>query len=223
MNKFILFLLIVLAIPIVSGLPTINTYTNDISNDTSLSPVVQEGQEINFSVLTYTSVDGPDYYWYRDGVVISNNFPDYTTSWTRWGDNAEIVVYIVDSDGNSSNLTWNPVIILIRATGTPEQINLTRANEFKAGVQNFDLEEMLAAEMGMYTDQMGSLFFLLIIGVPFVMIWLRTESLIIPSALGVVLGGILILFMPPVYQTTIIIILVISITGILLGIYKDRR
>ena len=81
---------------------------------------------------------------------------------------------------------------------------------------------MLAAQMYMYTDIMGVLFFLMIIGIPMIMVYVRTESLLLPGIIGIVAGGILVSFMPVAYQTPAIILIVVSVAGVILGLFKER-
>lgn len=196
---------------------------NSATTDTYLKPKISEGQSIQFIITQYSGTGSVTFHWFKEGVDQSNNATFFTTSWASWGDNAEIICYLTDDLGQSRNITWDPVVTLLKATGSAEAVDTTRPNQFIDAVKALDLEEMMNAEMNMYTDLMGPLFFLLILGIPFVMIWIRSESLVIPGGLGIIVGTILILFMPTPYQAPIILIITISIISIMVGIYKERR
>lgn len=224
LNKLIVVLIVLIACVQIASAASIDSWNNSISGDSFLKPDVQEGETIQFNISGYSGVAPITFHWFRNGTNQSHNSSTYSTSWPDWGDSAEVTCYITDGiAGQSRNITWTPTITVLKAGGIAEQIDTTRPDEFITGVEDLDLEAMLDAEMNMYIDLMGPMFFLLILGVPFVMIWIRSESLVIPGGLGLIIGVMLLGFMPTPYQAPIVLIIVISIMSVIIGIYKDRK
>lgn len=219
MSKLIIITLVLLLLTGAAQAQHILTWNNSVSNDKFLSPVISEGQSVIFNVDV---VDVTMHHWYRDGVDQSHNFDTFTTNWDKWGDAAEITYYGTGAGTPTENLTWAPVILRARATSTAIPVDTTRSDDFINATDDMDFELMLAAQMYMYTDLMGVLFFLFIIGVPMTMTYIRTESLLIPGILGIVSGGFLISFMPTAYQAPAVLLIVISIAGIIMGLFKER-
>jgi len=220
MNNFIFIVLVLLLLLGSAQGQTILTWSNDVTNNVALKPMVSEGQSITFDVST---VDVDIHHWYRNGIDQGHDFDNYTTSWASWGDTAE-VIYIGEAAGGAmtDNLTWEPVIVVVRATSTAIPVDTTRSDEFINATDDMGIEKMLAAEMYMFTDKMGVLFFLFIIGIPMVMVYIRTESLLVPGVLGVISGGFLVSFMPTAYQVPAILLIVISVAGIIMSLFKER-
>lgn len=219
MNKLIIIVLALLLLVVPAQGQEILTWSNDVTNDKFLKPVISAGQSITFNVGV---VDVVIHHWYKDGIDQSHDYDNYTASWDNWGDLAE-VTYIGENAGMfTNNLTWEPVIVVVRATSTAIPVDTVRSNDFINAIDEMDIEAILAAELYMYTDFMGALFFLFVIGIPMVMVYIRTESLLMPGVLGVISGGFLIVFIPTVYQAPIVILIVVSIAGIIMALFKER-
>jgi len=51
-----------------------------------------------------------------------------------------------------------------------------------------------------FTAIMGNIFFVFLFGMPFLMQWLRQENIVIPCIIGIILGSVLIVFLPVEYH-----------------------
>lgn len=73
-----------------------------------------------------------------------------------------------------------------------------------------------------FTAIMGNIFFVFLFGTPFLMQWLRQENMIVPCVTGILLGSILIGFLPVEYHLLSCLFIGICITGILYVGLKER-
>jgi hypothetical protein len=73
-----------------------------------------------------------------------------------------------------------------------------------------------------FTLIMGNLFFVLLFSLPFLMLWLRQESMNIPVVVGIILGAGIFLFLPAEYELAAKGILAVALTGGLFLVLKDR-
>ena len=85
---------------------------------------------------------------------------------------------------------------------------------------NFTLFGMAISEP--YVNIMGSLFFLFLFSMPFLMMYLRQENVLIPSISGMILGGMILGFLPAEYHLPAIAFIALSITGVLYIALKER-
>lgn len=69
---------------------------------------------------------------------------------------------------------------------------------------------------------MGNIFFLFLFSMPFLMQWLRQESMIVPCVVGIILGSILIGFLPVEFHLLSCVFIGLCITGILYIGLKER-
>ena len=73
-----------------------------------------------------------------------------------------------------------------------------------------------------YTGAVGSIFWLFMFGLPFVAIWIKSESVIIPTILGFMISGSMFFFLPIEYQGAAQILFYISLAGLLFSFFKSR-
>lgn len=85
---------------------------------------------------------------------------------------------------------------------------------------NFTLFSMAIAEP--HIAIMGNLFFLFLFSMPFLMMYLRQENVLIPSISGIMLGSIILGFLPAEYHLPAITFISLSIVGVLYILLKER-
>lgn len=85
---------------------------------------------------------------------------------------------------------------------------------------NFTLFNMAIAEP--YVNIMGSLFFFFVFSMPFLMMYLRQENVLIPSINGIILGSMILGFLPAEFHLPAIAFIALSIVGILYIALKER-
>ncbi|MCQ2356475.1 MAG: hypothetical protein MJ014_05605 [Methanocorpusculum sp.] len=86
-----------------------------------------------------------------------------------------------------------------------------------------DWEGMIAAAVKPITDQIGAFFYVILFGVPYLVIWFRQGSLIVPSILGIILGAWMIIRIPAAYTIPAVALLALIVAGGLYGIYATRN
>lgn len=221
MNKYILITLVLLLfVGQAQAAPTVLTWSNDVTNDINLKPMVSEGQTVELSVSV---VDVSIHHWYRNGVDQNHNMATYSTSYDRWGDVAEITYSGTNAGESTKNITWKPTIVMARATSTAIPLDMTRSNEFvNATDGDIDIEKMLAAEMYLFIDGLGVFAYLFFVGIPIVIIYIRSGSVLVPGVAGIMIGVFTIAALPATYQTPAVIITIVSISAVIFKLYKGR-
>lgn len=85
---------------------------------------------------------------------------------------------------------------------------------------NFTLFSMTIADP--YINIMGNLFFFFLFSMPFLMMYLRQENVLIPSIIGLILGGTILNFLPAEFHLGAVSFIALSITGVLYILLKER-
>jgi hypothetical protein len=88
--------------------------------------------------------------------------------------------------------------------------------------ESINMSGLTSAIPAFYTGAVGSLFWLFMFGLPFVAIWIKSESVIIPTILGFMISGSMFFFLPIEYQGAAQILFYISLAGLLFSFFKSR-
>lgn len=103
--------------------------------------------------------------------------------------------------------------------------NYTAYNNSEEGCyqgETINMSELMSAIPAFYTGAIGSLFWLFLFGLPFVAIWIKSESVVIPTILGFMISGSMFFFLPIEYQGAAQILFYISVAGMLFSFFKSR-
>ena len=73
-----------------------------------------------------------------------------------------------------------------------------------------------------YTEKVGGIFWLFIFSIPFIVSFIKQESVIIPTILGLLVSSSMFFFLPIEYQTPARSLFYISLAGILYSFFKSR-
>lgn len=73
-----------------------------------------------------------------------------------------------------------------------------------------------------YTEKVGGVFWLFIFSIPFIVSFIKQESVIIPTILGLLVSSSMFFFLPMEYQTPARSLFYISLAGILYSFFKSR-
>lgn len=73
-----------------------------------------------------------------------------------------------------------------------------------------------------YTDSMGAFFYVFVFSIPFVIQWLRQGNMVIPSILGIISAGFLLMYVPAEYELVAITFIALGVLGVLWGVVKER-
>ena len=91
------------------------------------------------------------------------------------------------------------------------------------GEESPDFEVVLYGTIEPYITVIGNFVFLIIFGLPFLMMWIRQESMLMPSIFGLIFGIVLFSFMPAQFVATATAMIVFSLTGFIFVWAKERR
>ncbi|HEX59179.1 MAG TPA: DUF2341 domain-containing protein [Methanomicrobia archaeon] len=99
----------------------------------------------------------------------------------------------------------------------------TSFRELLAGGDLLNVTKLSDAVPDVYRSLLGDVFWALFFGGIFVAFWIRQEDVMLPSIVGLVCGGAMLMLLPPSAQRIAYILLVISIAGTLYSIIKAKR
>ena len=218
----ILFILISLC-PVVAGTPIIDSYNNSISN-TNMYPVVDYGANIQFNASANETITL--WVWMVDGVNQSNNHDNLTYAWSDKG-YKNTTVTATNANGTTTILMWNPYVNTEMAgpADTVDHMNESGYDTLMDGIggDGPDFEVVLYATTEPYQAIMGNMFFIVLFGLPAVMMWMRQGSLLIPSMYGIIFGTTLFAFFPTSFAATASAIIIMSVLGTFYAFYKERK
>ncbi len=83
--------------------PAITGWGNDKTNNASTSITVNESESVRFNATANQTIT--TWKWFKDGANQSNNFDNYTTSWSVNGTN-NVTVNATNDNGTSDTTTW---------------------------------------------------------------------------------------------------------------------
>jgi hypothetical protein len=205
----------------VEAAPAITAYNNSVSGVT-LYPHVQHSGSIQFNVTVNESVN---YTWYKDGTSISNNFDNLTTSWTGPGQK-NITVYGTNANGSTAQLSWFPLVEqeMAGAGDTITEMNLSAYNSILEVVssEDPDYEAFLFALSQPHTNIIGSLFYVLLYGAPFLFIWIGQGSAKIPATLACFLAPVMLGSFNADYIGISVLLILLTLFGLIYTLYKER-
>jgi hypothetical protein len=214
------FIILSILCGISNAAPSIDSWTNSITLDSDIYPVVDHAQSINFNA---TSDEGiTTWTWYVDGTDQSHNFDNLSASFTS-PFNHNVSVMGANANGSTQMITWYPVVHRELSTTPVELLNESGYDRVLASFEgDTDFEEFLSASTVPYTLILGRLFFLIIYGIYFVMLWIRQEKSIVPIVLAFSIGGLLIGFISEDFAGTAVLFIIIGAMGVLYSIYRER-
>jgi PKD repeat protein len=88
---------------------------------------------------------------------------------------------------------------------------------------NWDFDTLLTVIPSPFVDLMGAIFYGIIIGGAFIVLWARTKKIIIPSLFGIISGAVLFNILPPQWVVFGSALFYVSIGGFLYGIIVGRQ
>lgn len=221
---FLIFVCLIIGaccLPLYEAAPDITAYNNSVS-DTGLYPHQQVNTNIQFNVTVNESVN---YSWYRDGVSISNNFDNYTTQWSTPGQK-NISTIASNPNGSTELLSWYPIVEqpMAGAGDVITELNMTAYDSILDvfGSEDPDYENFLFALTMPHTSIIGSLFYVLLYGVPFIFIWIAQGSAKIPAILGCMLAPLMLGAFNADYVPIAILFILLTLFGTVYTLYKER-
>ncbi len=204
-------------------LPVISIHNNSNTNRSdSYGIVLDNGESITFRANTTNASN--TWNWQNDKVNVSNNFNNYTTSWTE-GSYHHVYLTTTNVSGTSNTIFWGINVLPAYATSLVDDITLlneTPADELEAAIDNNDFPAMINAPQRIYVNAIGLSFYAVIWFIVFGMQWIKQSSINIPAIVGVIFGGIIITFLPAQYQLVSQALIVFGIFAVIYVFYKGR-
>ena len=199
--------------------PTITSYTNSVTNDGDIYPLVGNGVSVNFSIVVSEAVTG--YEWWIDDATVTNDEPYIVRSWTdTYYHNVTVKATTATGD---VTLTWFPVVERATAITTTETINGTAYDNMMDSLEgDTDYIAFLSAMTVPFTNIIGAMFYVLIWGFYFGMVWIRQESVYVPSIVGLICGVVLFVYLPSNFAVAGTSLLVLSAASAIFNLYRER-
>ena len=192
--KLALFIAILFLIPSTAlAAPSISSYSNTATNDDNLYPDVDNGVTVTFSITVDEAVTL--YEWWDGSTQVTNDQNSFARSWT--GPYYQNVTVKATTASGDISMVWYPVVYRALAVTTAETIDETPYNSMMVSMEDDpDYISFLSAVVLPYTGVIGSMFYVLVWGVYFGFVWIRQESIYVPSVVGLIVGMVLFVFLP---------------------------
>jgi hypothetical protein len=82
--------------------------------------------------------------------------------------------------------------------------------------------DIAGAIEGWYVDGMDAFFYVFVFSIPFVIQYLRQGTMIIPSVLGIITAGFLLMYVPAEYELVAVTFIALGVLGVIWGVVKER-
>ena len=206
----------------VEAAPAITAYNNSVS-DTNMYPHQQVNTNIQFNISANETIT--TWTWLKDGTDASNNFDNYITQWTGPGQK-NITVSGTNANGTTESITWYPHIEqeMAGVGDTITELNLTAYDSILdvIGSEDPDYEAFLFALTMPHTSIIGSIFYVILYGVPFLFIWVGQGSAKIPAVLGCMLAPVMLGAFNADYIGISVLLILLTLFGLIYTLYKER-
>jgi parallel beta-helix repeat protein len=94
--------------------PAITAWDNNKTNNDSTTITINESESVRFNATADQTID--TWHWYNNGTFVqSNNFDNYTTSWSVNGTNTVSVNATNDANGTTNTVAWTVTVTDITA------------------------------------------------------------------------------------------------------------
>jgi len=158
-------------------------------------------------------------------VHATHIYPSYWRSW-------HTTVTVTDSAGHTAKDTVKCCVLRIKTDETVASIDdspyyalITALTGYEGAINESavpDFFNFAEATVTPYTNIVGNLFFVIFFGMFFLMLWLRQENIMIPSVIGIIVGGALLGFAPAEFHLPAILFVSFSIFGVIYSMLKER-
>lgn len=203
--------------------PTISIINNTKTNTNSSYGIFLNNSE-SITFWANTTNTSNTWKWYKDSVLQTNNFNNFTTSFTK-GSYHYVFLNTTNISGVSNNLAWGINVFAAMASSPADNIpllNETPANNLENAIVNNSLPEITESSIKVYINVVGLSFYAFIWFIAFAMFWIKQASINIPAIVGVIFGGLIISFLPAQYQLVSQVFIVFGIFAVIYVFYKGR-
>lgn len=192
-----------------------------ITADSDTHVVIEPGSFYNFS---YTSDEAIiTSHFFLDGVESTTGDKFKVLSFSDGGEYHNVSVYGTSATGDSNLITWHVTVLRSMATsGDVEEFSDDDYDNLTDQLSDGDWESVAETSTYPYTDLMGKLFYLVLFLLPFGIMWMKQQTMTIPVTLAMILGSVLIGFIPEQYKYFIILMIIMSFGVNLYLLGRDR-
>ena len=203
---------------------SIGTYpAMDIYNTTNFRLTFIENNDLH-TISGY--INNNDINFDNNVTVYNGTLEIYSPNINIISDNKYIITYIerVYGDGGSGNsIVWDCTSDTSIPIIEPDSTHTNHSITFDGLFDNLTVWSFLTVIFGTFEAQCGGdLFWLIIIMIPFSITWIKQKSVIIPSTLALLCGGVLFSLVPVAAIAPIKILLTVGVAGIFYHIIKSR-
>ena len=211
-------------IPISVGSPPVITIT---------SPADGGGYLKNASIPAEATITGEytSLLWNfgEDSIAGSTTTNPTTVTYTEFGTKT-----VTLTASNQYGTTTESVTFTISARELRPVVSATVEPVNDSGFYNFiqqmapdgggmpNIEGMLMQAVKPYTDQIGAFFYVILFGVPYLILWLKQKNLIVPSIIGILFGAWMLVKVPAAYTMPAVALLALIVAGGLYGLYAKQ-
>jgi PKD repeat protein len=195
-----------------------------LSNTPQLTPVGETWQHVafneskEFSFLTPYGVITS--HWFVNDVEINYTSMNMSYTFDMPGRAYNVSVWAETTEGNSSMLEYRVMVGREVATEHVVPFNDTNYNNLMNSTLNMDTDGILSSLFAPLTDSMGRIVYLVLFVLPFVYMWLNQGKMTIPTTLSLIVGSLLVGFIPSQFMSFIAIAIVLSFAS---AFYKLSR
>lgn len=211
-------LMLILSVPCFAA-PSYTSWNNSKDNSTYF-PDLNHSENISFNCTADEAIT--QYYWYKDETLLSNNWDNYTTSFsTGYTHNVSVIAH--SATGNTTMLSWYPTVYREVATATAESLNDTPYTDMIDAVEEESFEGFIGASIDPYTNVMGTVFYLALFGTYMLMLAIRQKGLTSTMVLVFSFGSILLGYITESFTQSIIALLIIMLSSVAYSMFRERR
>ena len=203
--------------------PEDNTATRDIAISTIVVSVVCEDEtHIRVSIQ----------HAYGSGFIYVGTKPQqYTYTFKHQGDGS----YVLSTPFLQTNKTYYLKVCDEKGCGEVLEFKITKEEslvekefgkeykELTEGGDVLNISKLSSTIPSIYTTLLTDIFWAMFFGGIFLAYWIRQEDVMLPSIVGMICSGALIVMLPPSAQHIAYTLLVVSIAGMLYTVIKARR
>lgn len=207
----ILFIILILCIP-VNASPVIDYSTPE------QFVRVNSGDSQMFAVTANEVIDSWE--WYLNGEAQSHNSNTITLVLTGRGQ--QNVTAIGTNAEGTATYSFYPYVNRATATEDTVMIGDTGSDDMMSSISEGDFQAFFSSITYPGVMIFGGIYYLLIVLVPFVMIWNRQRALLIPSVTGLIVGAIMLPLIPEAYIKYMQLAVLLGASAVVWSLYKDR-
>lgn len=205
---------------VAAGTPVITSAENN-QTGSKMYVYPDYGGIVNFSVTANESID--TWTWYADGYDQFNNLPYLHIQYHVFGYH-NVSVNGTNANGTTNTTKW--IAWMNRETrGTPAvHVDETGYEMLQNSIEDEpDFHAMMKSVSYPYTSSLGLIFYLILFGLPLLMMYLRQDSLKVPVTIMFLLGGVIIAMLPPQWQIIAGALMGLALLGLLYSLFKERE